>query len=246
MATRGPPTLRAALYPGECVARAAVGALRQRAAAARPTMRAGRGGRLERAGMAPSSARPPRSVRSARTAAAAGPAHDPALASPSAPERLPRAALGCRRRVTPAAGGLRTPDPRRLSRRTEGSVSATTPAIALKQRVYLGHWSCISRSLNGPTRSRRHCATARRAQPLRKSGAGPVLKAMVTAPKTMGHPAASAAYAAAAISYEARLPLSSEHRVHPGQEDSRRLPGGIRQGAPSSARAKHRRPTHHK
>ena len=80
----------------------------------------------------------------------------------------------------------------------------------------------------------------------RKSGTGPVLKAMVTAPKTMGHPAASAAYAAAAISYEARLPLSSDHRVHPGQEDSRRLPGGIRQGAPSSARAKHRRPTHHK
>jgi hypothetical protein len=74
----------------------------------------------------------------------------------------------------------------------------------------------------------------------RKSGAGPVLKAMVTAPKTMGHPAATAAGEAETTIYEDMQLFSREHRAFRNQEDSRQPPRHIWLGAPSSARGKHK------
>ena len=69
---------------------------------------------------------------------------------------------------------------------------------------------------------------------------------MVTAPKTMGHPAARVAYEAATSTYEGMQMLSSDHRGIPDQEDPRPRPRHSRQGAPSSAKGKRARPTFHK
>ena len=62
--------------------------------------------------------------------------------------------------------------PRRLSRRTEGSGSETTPTIALNQRVSLGLWSFNSLRLSSGAPSLRRGAAARGDQLQRSSGEG--------------------------------------------------------------------------
>ena len=211
LATRVLPRPMAALNLGECSPPASAKAPRQgRAAAATPAMRAARGVQPERTGgLLPSSARPPGAVCSVRPAVGAGQVRGPLTRSRSEPEDCPSVVLGCRTRGRPANGVRLAQLLRRPYRRTEGSGSDTTPTIALKQRVYLGHWSFTNHWLSSLAWSQRRSAAALWDQPQRRSGEG-----------------------ATTVHEDPQLP-TNDHRVLSDKGGPRLLPC-LRQGAPSS------------